>query len=633
MAYDSGMTKRNINKWGCCRMSNERLRHNKYYDIQSIFDKLYNRSLKKENFKNLIKIISSRENILLAYRSIKRNTGSGTAGVDGLTIKDIEILTSDEVIDNIRTMLTDYFPKAVRRVYISKENGDKRPLGIPVIWERLMQQAILQVLEPICEAKFHKHSYGFRPNRSTHHAIARTNHTINMNKLYFCIDIDIKGFFDNVNHNKLLKQIWTLGIRDKQLLCIIHKMLKAEIDGEGIPTKGTPQGGILSPLLSNIVLNELDWWVSNQWETFNTKKTYHIKVKNGIIDESGRVRAQKSTKLKEVYLIRYADDFKIMCRNYNDAKKMLFAVKDFLKVRLKLEISPTKSKIVNVTKKSSEFLGFKIKAVKKGNKIVAHSCMTDKSKDKAIKNIKSSIKELQQQQKPKNILKLNQTILGIQNYYGIATHITQDLKRINYICMKIFYNRLKTIIKKAQFNEFSDIMQERYKGYNPKLYKIENIVIVPIYAQKYKKLMNFRQKTNSYTSEGRAIIHKKLGIIDNFIIKQVRDSYLATETIEYNDNRISKFISQQGKCNICGENLNIKEWYCHHMIPKDIGGNDRYRNLVILKNEIHIALHTIDTNKIESIMSKYKLNRNQRQRFDKLRLKVNLPVYYGRINK
>lgn len=326
-------------------MINERLRHNEYYDIQNIYDKLYEKSLRKENFKNLIKIISSRDNILLAYRSIKRNTGSGTAGVDGLTIKDVEILTADEVVKTIQDMINNYNPKAIRRVYIPKPNGEKRPLGIPVIWERLMQQSILQVLEPICEAKFHKHSYGFRPNRSTHHAIARMNHTINMNKLYFCIDIDIKGFFDNVNHNKLLRQIWTLGIRDKQLLSIISKMLKAEIENEGIPIKGTPQGGILSPLLSNIVLNELDWWVSNQWETFNTKKEYRLRVKNGIIDESGRIKAQKSTSLKEVYIIRYCDDFKIMCRNINHAKRMFFEVKDFLKVRLKLDISPTKSKI------------------------------------------------------------------------------------------------------------------------------------------------------------------------------------------------------------------------------------------------------------------------------------------------
>ena len=124
------------------------------------------------------------------------------------------------------------------------------------------------MLEPICEAKFHKRSNGFRPNRSTEHAIAQCDRLIQLTHLHYVVDVDIKGFFDNVNHSKLIRQMWAMGIRDKKLICIIKQMLKAPIvlpNGDMIyPTKGTPQGGILSPLLANIVLNELDWWVRNQ---------------------------------------------------------------------------------------------------------------------------------------------------------------------------------------------------------------------------------------------------------------------------------------------------------------------------------------------------------------------------------
>ena len=254
-----------------------KLRYNEYYDMQRVYDSLYSASKNGNNFYKLLEIIGSEENIRLAYRNLKSNKGSNTKGTDGKTIDDIKELTDETVINTVREMLADYKPKSVRRVYIPKPGSDKkRPLGIPCIWDRLVQQCILQVLEPICEPKFHNHSYGFRPNRDTHHAISRTVSMINMYKHYYCVDVDIKGFFDNVDHGKLLKQIWTLGIRDKRLISIISKILKSEIKGEGIPTKGTPQGGIISPLLSLIVLNELDWWISNQWETFKPNRMSNV---------------------------------------------------------------------------------------------------------------------------------------------------------------------------------------------------------------------------------------------------------------------------------------------------------------------------------------------------------------------
>jgi len=163
-------------------------------------------------------------------------------------INDIEKLNSQDFIEIIQRKFEWYKPKPVKRVEIPKTNGKTRPLGIPTIVDRLVQQCILQVLEPICEAKFHERSNGFRPNRSTEHAIAQCYKMIQKQYLYFVVDIDIKSFFDNVNHAKLIKQMWSLGIRDKTLLSIIKEMLKAPIimpNGEiEYPTKGTPQGGL-----------------------------------------------------------------------------------------------------------------------------------------------------------------------------------------------------------------------------------------------------------------------------------------------------------------------------------------------------------------------------------------------------
>jgi len=196
----------------------QKLRNNEYYSIQGIYDELYSSAKSNQAFTNLYDIVVSDENILLAYRNIKRNNGSKTKGTNSTTIIDVGAEEPERYISYVKNRLANFRPMSVRRVEIPKENGKTRPLGIPTMEDRLIQQCIKQVLEPICEAKFFKHSYGFRPNRSTHHAIARVLALTNRHNFQYVVDIDIKGFFDNVNHGKLLKQLWALGIRDKRLI-------------------------------------------------------------------------------------------------------------------------------------------------------------------------------------------------------------------------------------------------------------------------------------------------------------------------------------------------------------------------------------------------------------------------------
>lgn len=201
----------------------KKLRHSEHYSQTYIYDRLYEQSQKGKIFTDLMSKILSQENILLAYRNIKKNKGSNTAGTDGKTMQDIAKLEPAFVVKWVRRMVNGsannnhgYVPRTVRRVNIPK-TGDPtktRPLGIPCIGDRLIQQCILQVLEPICEAKFSNNSYGFRLDRSTRHAIARTYFLINRNGLHHIIEFDIKGFFDTVDHSKLIRQIWAMGIRD-----------------------------------------------------------------------------------------------------------------------------------------------------------------------------------------------------------------------------------------------------------------------------------------------------------------------------------------------------------------------------------------------------------------------------------
>lgn len=209
----------------------ENLRHAEYYGMLGTFDSLYAQSKEGREFIDLMSLMLKRENILLAYRNIKANTGSKTAGTDKLTIGDIGKLSPDEVVQKVRYIVQGtehgYRPKPVRRKDIPKpyDPTKTRPLGIPCIWDRLIQQCIRQIMEPICEAKFSEYSYGFRPNRSAEHAIAAMEKHMQLSKLHYVIEFDIKGFFDNVNHSKLIRQIWVLGIHDKQLLFVLRRIL------------------------------------------------------------------------------------------------------------------------------------------------------------------------------------------------------------------------------------------------------------------------------------------------------------------------------------------------------------------------------------------------------------------------
>lgn len=583
--------------------------------MQYHFDSLYAQSANGQNFYGLLDLMQSEENIRLAYRNIKRNTGSKTAGYDELTIQDIKSLSVTDVIATIQKMFEHYTPQAVRRVFISKGYGKTRPLGIPVIWDRLFQQCILQVLEPICEAKFYKHSYGFRPNRNTHHAKARMETLINRACLYHCVDVDIKGFFDNVDHAKLLKQMWSLGLRDKALLSIISRLLKAEIIGEGFPVKGTPQGGILSPLLSNIVLNELDWWVSNQWESFETRKTYK--------SYAGRYNAMKQSNLKHCYIVRYADDFKILSRSRSQAIKMYYAVKDFLQTRLRLEISEEKSKVVNLKKNSSEFLGFRIKAHRKktsmGIRYVARSHMTKKALGNAQTKMRQAVKAIQKHQTAESVWRFNTVIMGIQNYYSAASRITIDLNKLNNRLNKALYNRLNEMRKEAKFRDFSKSMQKRYKGYECKLYKIKEMVLAPIHAQRCKVNLNFSQKICNYTTEGRNKIHQNLRAINKQTLVHVMKQFIPSRSIEYNDNRISRFIAQYGKCAVTGIELGMDDWHCHHKTPYHLTKDDSYGNLVILQESVHRLIHMRNKEKIQALLNAFGLNEKQLKKVNELR--------------
>ena len=616
-------------------LKKRKLRHAEYYDMTAIADKLFADSKAGKVFDSLMDFISAEENIKLAYRNIKRNKGSKTPGVDGLTITAVEKWPEDKLINTIKAKLAWYKPKAVKRKEIPKPNGKMRPLGIPTFLDRLVQQCILQILEPICEAKFHERSNGFRPNRSTEHALAQCYKLIQQQKLYYAVSIDIEGFFDNVDHCKLRKQLWNIGIRDKKLLCIISEILKAPIvmpDGSRVmPTKGTPQGGILSPLLANVVLNELDWWVASQWEFVKTRHSFYIgKNSNGTPNYNNQRRQLKiTTQLKEMFIVRYADDFLVFCRKREDAENIAIALEKWLSERLKLKVSREKSKVINLAKRKLEFLGFEIGTVPRRKTRVVSSHMSNKAKKRTISSLKEQIKKIQHPQNEIDrfayINRYNSMVMGVHNYFCHATACAADFTDIAWNMDKFIKNRLNAKrggISLVRTGNARGYIRERY-GKSKAMRYCNGTPFIPVSYVSHKTPKYKKVCICSYTPEGRAEIHKALGVNMDILHRLMR-SQMKFSSIEFMDNRISLYAAQYGRCAITGRVLDFDEIHCHHIIPVHLGGTDKYQNLKIVHAEIHKLIHATQKETIKKYLQKLNLNKTMLEKLNKLREKAQL---------
>lgn len=626
----------------------DQLRHIEHYDLQDEFDELYRKSSDGETFQNLMDIILSRRNILLAYRNIKANKGSQVPGTDHLTIKNVAKLTSEEVVENVRFIMVGsvhgYRPKPVRRKEILKQDGSKRPFGIPCIWDRLVQQSIKQVLEPICEAKFSTNSYGFRPNRCAEHTIAETHRLLQRSKLGYVVEVELNEFFDNINHSKLIRQLWTLGIRDKQLLFVIKRMLKTPEKTPGgeliIPQKGIVQAGVLSSLLSNVALNELDQWVDSQW--LKNPVIDHFKLprnKSGKLIKSNAYLNMRKTRLKEVYLIRYADDIRIFCRTYQEAERIKIALIQWLETRLKATVSQEKTRIINLRRRYMELLGFKIKLYQKGNGWKVKSHISDRKFEQIQKELKWQFVKIahvkNKQHEMSVVRRYNAMVMGVQNYYQIATDICKDLRVVQYRISAIAKSRLHTKNScKSRLERSGRTLTSFEKGrYGAsrmlRYIKSSGEPIYPIGYLKPKPPISKRESVCSYSKEGRKGLYDSLSLDRGLLIDLMKHSS-SHQSIEFNDNKLALLSAQMGRCSVTQRKFRcIQEIHCHHKHPREKGGGDEYSNLTLVLEEIHQLIHAKKRETIERYLALSKLTKNELERVNRLRELADLNPIMG----
>ena len=404
---------------------------------------------------------------------------------------------------------------------------------------------------------------------------------------------------------------------------MISAMLKAEVAGIGFPEKGTPQGGILSPLLSNIVLNELDWWITSQWVDMPTRHEYSGRIHaNGTKDQSKKYRELRKTRLKECYIVRYADDFKIFCRKHHDAVRLFAAVKAWLKERLNLDISPEKSKIVNLKHDYSDFLGFRIKVHKgKNHQYVVISHIAPKALQKIKDTAKEKVKAIQHASDDMAeyaaVNNYNSYVMGIHNYYRMATAASPDMQTLAYEIKISIKNRLQERVKRRKDQPIPQYAEQYAKSKEIRF--IGKTILLPIGYIQHHPPIHKKKSINKYTPAGRAEIHKNLESVDMGILHFLMRNPIANASIEYNDNRISLYVAQKGVCAVTKESLSLEQIHCHHKTPVSLGGGDDYANLIIVHERVHRLIHATNSETISAILQILQLKPAQLKKLNKLR--------------
>ena len=500
-----------------------------------------------------------------AYFSVKSNSGASTPGVDGQTMEDF----SEDLEKNLKNLREElksqsFDPKPVRRTYIPKGDGRERPLGIPTIKDRIVQEALRMVLEPIYETDFSDNSFGFRPNRCTMDAIRTVSAVLNpsfVSYMPWVLDVDIKGFFGNVDH-QVLEQTIQDRITDQKFRDLIWDFLKAGVMEDGTTRHsalGTPQGGIVSPILANIYLNKLDQWVKNWTEENEVEKN----------------RRQRRGKGAWKY-VRYADDFLLLTNGRRkEAEEMLERVEGFVSEELNLTLSDKKTRIVHA-ESGFGFLGYRLEAGDGPEEGLHRKIPKEVEKD-----IKSKIRGATEGDTDVSarikVIALNAMLRGWANYYRYATNASKIFNQLDHFTWK----------------KVTGWLSGKYKCSRSELVNRKLTSSAPISIND-ATLITLSGRVENYTETWKENGHPYL---DNKDLEREdfpdEDPWLGNdETVKgWGDARHYALERDEWKCQECGTDLEGQDAHVHHIRPKsgytDHVEANRLGNLKSLCAECH----------------------------------------------
>ena len=564
----------------------------------------------EHRFGDLFNLMYNPKWVKASLKLVLTNKGSRTAGSDGTTKEHLKDEKTREAL--IRSIIYEmkndlYKPEPAKRVYIDKSSGGKRPLGIPTLKDRVVQQMLKLIIEPIFESDFLDYSIGFRPNRCCHDALqVFYNNIQSHNKYYWVIEGDIKGCFDNISH-KILLRIIKKRIKDKRLLRLIQDILKAGYiengkvnqPGYGIPAIGTPQGGIISPLFANIYLHEFDNWFDKNYGKGLTKKKKEKRRRDG----NGNA-----------ILVRYADDFVILWNGSKrseqtfiipsetavDVDTMKEQVKQFLEKELELNLSEDKTLITHVNS-GFDFLGFHIERYKTRRGVATLTSVPDEKVRRFKKKIQKATraKGAVYEAISSKITAVNSITNGWAEYYRYTNwKAVNHLEGLDYWINERMFRWVKGKHSKLPYMQVIGKYKHRQKGYGISGRKVdrwnfglkieasyvtdEEVLWLGKLVDKGSKVYRRKKKLNPFITFQYEVEVDYSDVMDKWEGKSsnpyVSDDYWKSKKLALKRDKY--------KCRLCGKKVTVGvDNHCHH---KDgISSNHRLDNLVTLCMDCH----------------------------------------------
>lgn len=586
-------------------------------ELRTLLDELYQQSKKaidageRPAFKGLLEIMSAETTIVTAIHNIKSNHGSDTPGVDNKSMKRDYLQKPYEwVINDIKGAFEKFEAQKVKRKYIDKPGKkEKRPLGIPTIRDRIVQECMRIVLEPIMEAQFFMHSYGFRPMRDTAMALERLNFITFHTGYYWFVEGDISKCFDHIDHARLLRRLYHMGIKDKRVLQIIKMMLKAGVLYEcEVNEEGTMQGGIISPLLANVYLDIMDEWITKQWE--------YKRTDNKFVQDSAKRRALKRTNLVPGFLVRYADDFVIITDSRAHAEFWKASLQEFLEKEMKLTLSKEKTLITDVRRKRACFLGYEFKVVKgKGEHGYVTRTRPDEERlkkkvDAITDDIKKIPRDTSREKLVDEINRINSRIRGVVQYYQCCTWVSVSMDKYGRKIQWAARRRLQQYGGKWIPANQTQNLPRIHQSYRMKLpsvkYKDIYIGFTSLTFCQWQETRGKNPKETPYTEEGRDInfrrtkkkrIHARLDDLysDNVSVAVLKGKWGHLNNFEFVMNRAYALNRDRLKCRVCGCWLIDHAPFTHRINPRlPIDKVNRVNNLISLDRKCYKAINSPD---------------------------------------